>query len=328
MTETNTTSSNDNPFKRLLRHIDRFQRRHPAFGFPYAIIKKYGDDEAGYQGALLTYYGFLSLFPLLIVGTSVIDLLTRHNPAVRDKLLNAISSYLPAIGQSVQESIHNSSKTGIALILSLLITLWGAKGVADALQHALNHVWQVPRPKRPGFPKGPLKSLGLIVGGGLGLVGTAVLSGYAASVTHAAAFTLLSYVVSICLLFCVFTFIMAFGSSSKHSFHENFPGAIMAAVGLFILQTVGIVLVKHQLKNATGAYGQFGLVLALLFWLYLQARLFLYAAELNTVKALKLWPRGLIQEDLTPADKRALKLYPRREQYLPRDHEDIEVDIA
>lgn len=313
--------------QRLVGWIDRLQRKHRVLGFPYAVIKKYGDDEAGYQGALLTYYGFLSLFPLLIVATSVIDLLTRHNPQARDSLLNGITSFFPAIGQSIQESVHSPSKSGVALVISLLITLWGAKGVADALRHALNHVWQVPRPKRPGFPQGPLQSIGLILGGGLGFLGAATLSGYATSSDRPALLALLFYLLSALLLFAVFTFVMAFGSASKHSFHDNLPGALMAAIGLLILQNAGIALVKHQLKNATGAYGQFGLVLALLFWLYLQAQLFLYSAEVNTVKSLQLWPRALNQDNLTPADKRALKLYPQREQYLPGQHEAIDVAI-
>src|ERR1700743_1716781 len=87
----------DNVFKRTLQRLDAFQQCHPVLSIPSAVIKKYGDDEAGYQGALFSYYGFASLFPLLIVATSVIDLITRHNQSLRDQLLGSITNYVPAI---------------------------------------------------------------------------------------------------------------------------------------------------------------------------------------------------------------------------------------
>ena len=53
--------------ERILRTLDRFQQGHTVLGFPVAVAKKYGDDQAGKHAALLAYYGFLSLFPLLLV---------------------------------------------------------------------------------------------------------------------------------------------------------------------------------------------------------------------------------------------------------------------
>ena len=60
---------------------------------------------------------------------------------------------------------------------------------------------------------------------------------------------------------------------------------------------------------------------------YLQAQVFLYAAEVNTVRAYRLWPRALVQDNLTDGDKKALKLYPQKERYLPKSKEDVDVDV-
>ena len=49
---------------RVIAWADRMQRQHAVLGFPYAVVKKYGDDEGGRQAALITYHGFLSIFPL------------------------------------------------------------------------------------------------------------------------------------------------------------------------------------------------------------------------------------------------------------------------
>ena len=59
--------------ERLLAWADALQQRHGVLGFPYAVVKKYGDDAGGRQAALITYYGFLSIFPLLLVAVSVLS---------------------------------------------------------------------------------------------------------------------------------------------------------------------------------------------------------------------------------------------------------------
>lgn len=294
--------------------MDTWQQRNRLAGLLYALVKKYGDDEAGYQGALITYYGFLSLFPLLVVAVSVIDMLTRHNLAQRDKLVSDIYSYFPALGDQIQTSIHATTNTGLPLLVGLLVTIYGARGVADAVRHSLNHIWEVPVTKRAGFPKSFLRNLLLIVGGGAGFLLAAVLSGFAAAALgHSVVFRIITMLLSFAMLMAVFLFVFRIGSSAKHSIRELLPGAAIAAFGLLILQVVGGLIVEHQIRHLRGAYGQFGLVLTLLFWLYLQAQIFLYAAEFNTLRSYRLWPRSLTGKPLTRADKKAYELYARRE---------------
>src|SRR4051812_45055262 len=86
MTEQTETKKRMNPFERTARWLDRLQQRHRSFAFPFAVIKKYGDDDAGHQAALITYYGFLSLFPLLLVATSIVDILAQNNPNIQTQL--------------------------------------------------------------------------------------------------------------------------------------------------------------------------------------------------------------------------------------------------
>ena len=54
----------------LAQSLDRFQQRHPSAGFPLAVVYKYVDDQGSYLAALMAYYGFLSLFPLLLLLTT------------------------------------------------------------------------------------------------------------------------------------------------------------------------------------------------------------------------------------------------------------------
>jgi len=326
-TEQTAQKSGGNPLNRLVMWLDAYQQKHHALSFPYAVIKKYGDDDAGHQAALITYYGFLSLFPLLLVATSIIDLVAQYNSDLRTRLVADINSYFPIVGQQLQSSVHNS-KTGAALAVGLLFALYGARGIADAVRSALDHAWAVPRVKRSGFPKNILKSLALLFGAGLGLLLTTTLASYAlTALGHAPIFRLLSILINVALLYFIFMYTFLIGTSRRHPRKDIRLGAITAAIGLLILQSVGGYLITHQLHNLRGLYGQFALVLAILFWIYLQAQVLMYAIEINAVHTYKLWPRSLTQKPTTAADRKAYRLYAEKEAYRPRPEEEIDVSF-
>jgi hypothetical protein len=72
---------------RVIAWADGLQRRHGVLGFPYAVVKKYGDDEGGRQAALITCYGFLSIFPLLLLGVAVLSRVLAGHPDLRRRLI-------------------------------------------------------------------------------------------------------------------------------------------------------------------------------------------------------------------------------------------------
>lgn len=326
MANKNSEKQTGNPIERLLARLDAFQQRHRTFAFPYAVVRKYGDDEAGHQAALITYYGFLSLFPLLIVATSVVDLIAQHNMHLRAKLLADINTYFPIVGNQLQSSVHAHSKTGLALLLGVLVTVYGARGIADAVRGALDHAWAVPRVKRSGFPVNTLKSISLLFGAGLGLLVTSFLASYATSALgHSFVFRVVPIIITIGLLYLIFMYTFLIGTSRRHRRKDLRLGAIIAATGLLILQTLGGYLITHQLHNLQGLYGQFALVLAILFWIYLQAQVLTYAIEISVVHTYKLWPRGLTGKPITAADQKAYRMYAEKEAYRSAPEEKINV---
>src|SRR6266496_5702875 len=90
--------------ERVLRATDRFQQRHGMLGFPVAVIKKFGDDQAGKHAALLAYYGFLSLFPLLLVFVTVLGYAIANNPGLRQQLIDTVTTRFPGFGPQLQAS--------------------------------------------------------------------------------------------------------------------------------------------------------------------------------------------------------------------------------
>ncbi|HSX15291.1 MAG TPA: YihY/virulence factor BrkB family protein [Candidatus Saccharimonadales bacterium] len=328
MSSTPSTQSRGNLFERFTLWLDRFQQKHRVLGFPLAVIKKYGDDDAGHQAALITYYGFLSLFPLLLVATSVIDLISWQNDELRTRLLADINTYLPIIGDQLQANVH-STRTGAALVIGLIAAFYGTRGIANAVRTALDYAWEVPKAKRSNFVNGAVKSFSLLLGAGLGLVFTAALAGYATSALggHSTLLRIVPILINIALLYLIFMYVFLVGPSRKRSRAEVRLGAILASVGLLVLQTVGGYLITHQLHNLRGLYGQFALVLVVMFWLYLQAQVLVYAIEINVVQAYKLWPRSTTSKPLTAADEKAYRLYAERQAYRPKSEETIEVSF-
>ena len=300
----------------LLKRFDRLQQAHPWLAFPYAVLRKYGEDEGSYQAAIITYYSFLSLFPLVLAATSVLKLVLGGNPHQRARILSAVNHYVPVIGNELQANVHSTARTSIALFISALFALYGARGVADAIRHALDHIWQVPHVRRSGFPQGMVQSFGIILIGGGGLVFTAWLSSYATSLGHSiwfrAAASLLSFALLVLLLRLVF--LIGVSTPKVISRRAALYSAVIAGVGLQLLQTVGGYLITHELKRLSTVYGTFALILGLLFWIYLQAEVVLYAVEAGSVAQLRLWPRSLTQKPLTRGDERAYKLYAARER--------------
>src|SRR5258708_17347271 len=80
---------------RTIAWADRLQREHGVLGFPYAVVKKYGDDAGGRQAALITYYGFLSIFPLLLLGVAILSRVLADHPDLRQPLIAAIVPLAP-----------------------------------------------------------------------------------------------------------------------------------------------------------------------------------------------------------------------------------------
>ena len=112
----------------MLRALDRFQQRHGVLGFPVGVVKKFGDDQAGKHAALLAYYGFLSLFPLLLVFVTLLANALDDNPQLQQQVIDAAMAQFPVLGPQIQGSIRVIQGSGIGLVIGILGTLWGVLG--------------------------------------------------------------------------------------------------------------------------------------------------------------------------------------------------------
>ena len=318
-----------NRAEQAVRKLDRVQQRHGWLAFLVAVWKKFSDDQAGNLAALVAYFGFASLFPLLLVFVTVLDIVLHGDPTLRNQVIDSTFAKFPGIGTELQTHVHSLNATGPALVIGLILTFLGARGVAGAVQNALNNVWAIPYYRRPGFPWNLLRGVAMIIVVGLGLILTSLLAGLAAGVGHvitgagASAVTIaVSLVVNIGLFWIAFRL----ATAPEVTWREHFPAALASAVVWQLLQLLGGYIVGHQLAHDTSLYGIFGIVLGLLAWLYLQAQATLYAVEGAMVRARKLWPRSLAPPPLTEQDRRAYALYAAAEERRADEHIEVDAD--
>jgi YihY family inner membrane protein len=290
----------------IIQKLDTFQRRHHLPGFVFAVIKKYGEDDAGHQAALLTYYAFLSLFPLLLVLTTLTEYIPVSHSAVQNSIIKGTTNYFPVLGDQLSAHVNTLHKNGFALVIGLLFTLYGARGVADAFRNSIQRLWKTPVHERDGFPKSTLKSLLIIGIAGIGFVVASISVGLAASTGQGVTYRLLSILINLVVWYILFILLINISLPKHVSFHEIRTAALMAAVGLVIVQVAGGYLLKHELKNLDALYSYFALALGLLFWIYLQVQVLFYSLEIAAVSAQRLWPRSLSGKDLTTADRHSM----------------------
>jgi len=310
-----------NPIPDAMRRLDDLQRSRRAPAFVFGVVKKYGDDQAGQLAALLTYYGFLALFPLLLVFVTVLGIIAGHDPGFAANLRRSTLTQFPIIGGDLTKNIHGlHTNSPFALVVGIVGLLWGALGSTQIGQYAMAQLWNVPMVDRPGFVPRMLRSLLLLVTMGAFLVVSTALTGVATFSGPSGIVRAGSEVLSVIVDVGLFTAAFRILTPKEVALRELLPGALAGGIGWAVLQNAGTYLVGHELKHMSGVYGLFAIVLGLLWWMYLTAQVVLYVAEINVVKSRRLWPRSLTQPPLTEADEKLYAAYAHEQRRRPEQH--------
>lgn len=313
----------------LLRRLDAWQRAHNSAAFGFAVVRKFGEDQAGNLAALVAYYAFFSVFPLLLAFSTILGFVLAGHPAWQHSIEHSAFSQLPLISDKTQPAPLKGSVP--ALVIGLALALWSGLGVAKTAQTAFNSVYLVAHTDRPSFLRSTLRALGLIAVGGTGLIVTTVLSSAVTSVhsiggVHVGiGLRIVGTAIAIALNTALFLVLFRWLTVRPIRWRDALPGAVLSAVALQVMQLAVTAFIDHKLKGASSTYGKnFGAVVVMLSWFYLQAQVVLLAAEVNVVRQYKLWPRALNDPPATDADFRAYEAYAERERYRPQEDVDTE----
>ena len=292
---------------RVIAWADGVQRRHGVFGFPYAVIKKYGDDDGGREAALITYYGFLSLFPLLLLGVAILSRVLAGDPELRQRLIDA--TVPPALQSTVEHSAATLPTSTVPFIAGLIGLLFSGTGVVFSAQQTLNNVAAVPRRRRAGFFPRYIRVfvmlatllLGALAVGALTVVVTALpdLPGVDRAV---------AVLGSVLIVFGVLMLGARLLLSRPAPVRALWPAAALGAAAVTLLLTVGAPLLARLVSKAGAVYGSFATVAGMFALLYLVSQALVYSAEVAAVRYARLWPRALDVNKPTAADVHAMAL--------------------
>lgn len=288
---------------RVIDGVDRWQQHNRVVAPAYAVIKKFGDDQANNLVVGLGWYGFTSIYPLLLVVVTIFGFIGAAS--LGNGIVHTLQEF-PIIGSSFQAGTGSSRLHGnvVGLVIGLVLLVYGAQGVTQTAQQAMATVWDIPKRELPGFLPRLGRSVGalVIIGGcfvvnaALGVLATGGGRSYAIRVPVILAMAVIN--------------VLCYGAAFRVltpkpvTTRSLVPGAVAAAIGFTALITVGSGLVNHQIRNSSETYGQFAIVIGLVGFLLILAKLSIYAAELNVVLDRHLWPRALRSDDAIGSPER------------------------
>ncbi|MHB1468780.1 MAG: YihY/virulence factor BrkB family protein, partial [Solirubrobacteraceae bacterium] len=302
-----------------VRAFDRFQRAHRPLAIPIAVLRNFSDKEAGGAAALIAYWGFFSIFPLLLVFTTILGFVFQRDPAFERSAVHSALGQFPIIGAHASSLSGNGTALAIGIVGAVLSGL----GVTLAAQKAFNRVYAVPHREQPNFLISRWRGLKLLLVVGLLQVLSTVASGLVSGGLGGPLLTVAGIAISLLLNLALFSVAFRLLTDSSVSTRDLRPGILIATIGWELLQALGGLYVKHVIKGADETYGTFATVIGLLAWLYLGARIVVYAAEINVVLLHGLWPRSLMDPP-EPADRRARAALAKMEERDQRETVEVE----
>ncbi len=315
--------------------LDGFQRRHSVVGFPLAVIYKYVDDQGPYLAAILTYYAFVAIFPLLLIASSVLGFLLQANQEMQAALLDSALRQFPIVGTQLgrPEGLQGSAS---AVLIGAAAALYGLLGLGQAAQNALNVAWGVPRNSRFNPVVGRVRGFASLV---LASITVIVITAMSSFVSNLGSFGLniagplrwAGALFTMSLTTVVLALMMRFTTARRPSLRASLPGAVVIAFGWFLLQMLGGEYVRRIIGAASEMNGVFALVLGLIAMLFLASSMAVVGVEVNAVLNRRLYPRALLTPftdavELTEADRRAYASYAAAQRLKGFQHVEVSFD--
>jgi membrane protein len=281
--------------------LERARARVGAVDIAVRTQKRFSEDDGGVHSAALTYYLFLSVFPILLFAASALGYLTFLSASARASLVTTGIDAFPLLSRLLDPASLGAlqEQRGTLAIVGLLMALYSGTGGIVALKHALDHIDRTP-------DEGSFISKRLAALKWLAVLGSSALVSLALGTGAAYAGRLLDkwgpgaealgFIIALAtgLAVGIGLFIMTFRGLPQRSrtIREVLPGALMAA-GLFeMLKLVGAWYLERGAQSREATFGAFAAAAGLLVASYLLAQIVLLSAELNEVLAERRQMRG------------------------------------
>ncbi len=279
------------PLDRLKARLARWRERSPALDHGVRAVEHYNEVEGNQKAGGVTYYGFLSVFPILALAFFAVGWISRVFPDARDTLLTAIDEVLPGLVGTGPNDVSLDSIASVAGrvgLIGLVGVLYAGLGWVSALRLALGAMFGLPRDEQPDFVRGKLRDLATLAVLGTVLLASVALSGVvtrtsgdlldAIGLGRALGWvlTLLAFALGIAIGTLLFFLMFRLLAKPEARDRALWAGALVGALGFEVLkQASGILLAATR---GQPAFQAFGIALILLVWINYFSRVVLVAA--------------------------------------------------
>ncbi len=248
---------------------------------------RYNDDAAGQFAAAIAYFGFLSLFPLLLLALSAAGFVLAKQPGTQEQLLELLARTFPGLAAELEDTLRalqaGRAATGV---VGLALLLFSGLRVIDATTVATSRIFRVAVEGNLVVKK-VRDLLIMLVLGPLALAGAGASSLVGVDTTgpvqalFSIGGTAVSVLTDLVLFLAAYRLLTA---QRGPPWGQLWPGALLAGVGWTALKVFGSTYVASQIEGSSAVYGSFAAVVGTLLLLYLAARLYLYGAVVNAVR--------------------------------------------
>lgn len=261
--------------------VVRARASHPVVDIGVGTLAGFQRHQTARNAAVLTYFGFLSVFPLFMVANAVLGFVLQGNEQLREDILDTFVAQIPVIGSEIERAAGDITGSTTAVIVGLLIALWAATRAFAGLQNSLDDTWEVPLVDRQNLAVRRLKSVVAIVVIGGSLIVTSALASIVSLSNFPMVSRLLLFAAAAAINAAVLAFMYRFMTAATVGWAVVWPGALLGGIGFALLQFTGSLIVQRFLASADDTAGVFATVFALMAWLNLHAMISLIGAELN-----------------------------------------------
>jgi uncharacterized BrkB/YihY/UPF0761 family membrane protein len=311
--------------ERVRDRADDFQRRHAVLGFPFAVVKKYGDDDGIRQAALLTYYTFLSIFPLLLLATAVVSAVLRDNVELRTQLIDAI------VPKELQATVTNAlaalPTSGVPLVFGVVGLVLSGLGVVFSTYHTLNHLAAVPHRARLELVPRYVRIVVMLLLVVVGVTAVGVLTVAAGALPNLAGGSrIMAFGGTVTIVFVLLWAATALLLPHRARLSIVWPAALIGSLMITGVLTFGARVLPPLIARSGPVYGSFATIVAIFTLIYVTSQVLVFAGEVAIVRRRRLWPRSLDVTRPTEADRRALTALARVQERIPVERIDARFD--
>ncbi len=255
--------------------------RHRPVAITVHALDGFRKHRTGRNAALIAHFGFLSVFPLLLVFTTVLGFVLQSHPNLLEDIVDSALAQLPFVGEQIAADPSKLRGNALVLVLGLLVSLWSGMKAFVAVHGALDDIAEIGLDDRSNLFITRFRALlGMAYIGGA-QVGAAILTSLATVTGLRIVGKVLLLIGTVAINAGVLALSYRWLRTTRPAWRTVAPGAIVGGVLFASLQLVGVAVVGRAIANASPVYGDFASVIGLLTWLSLHSVIALAGAELN-----------------------------------------------